>query len=244
MPNKTLSKADYTAMLAAFRADAPHYRPSKVAKVCSVDPKTAQRAWTKGWERRDWPPIVETLEKERQKARALLFEHRAEAAKQEQDDRTAAIQDVAQQTADEAQMIRIAQTVVHEGLGAIAAVSTQARALGALIAEQVKVDCQRNDDDAFKMSASQGLGLLDRLAKCTKVLLENARQAMEMERLRLGRPLTGDTVDDDQEMTVEEADLRIDAARQVVESAKAGGGLRVVDGGKVEPTIGKRVELI
>lgn len=244
MGRKAITQGVYDRITQGFRDDAPNYRPVTVAKAIGVDPATAVKAWKHGWPRRNWVPIRETIQQEQVQARALLLAEQA-AKKTVRDKELADAQ--AQATASQAQegkLVNITRGSALQCLAASALITTQARALAELIKSRIEHQAKLPPTDAMALTANSGLVLLDKIATTLSKIVHLSHQAMVMERLHLGQPGALPAGPNLGDMTMEEADVRLDVARQALEKAKDVGGLKVIDGGIKEPVIGKRVVLV
>ncbi len=198
MPTIRISPEQYQALVQAFREKPGNV--ARAARIAKVTEPTAKRCWDRGYERPIWAqrPIKQLLEDEQIAARAKIEAERIMRQQIENDiandqqatyasmtlqnakDRELAKRDAADQRAKEAQAVRAAMT--HGS-----AIMSIAGSLGAAlipVVQRVSMDIRGED----KMKWREVVELVTKIAWLGQSGTNVVGKAMELERLRLGKP--------------------------------------------------------
>ena len=234
-PGKPAGQEDYERILEAFRLYPES--PTKAARKAGVDYRTAVKVFNLGIPKLSLPPVQDVIAREQSKARAEVArkEDGAEAAVLTA--REAAISQAAKVRAQEVQLVSVARA---SALQAVASTAFLAQA-GRTLAEKVKDEVDKLSRG--KVSATQGLELLNRMATHMVKVNNAAEVAIRLERVLAGDPthMPAGTIPLRDDIPLEELEARMLSAQCAFESAKRAGGLRVIDGGLAKPIIGQLV---
>lgn len=236
MPAPILSLEQHAKLIEGYRARPGVHNPA--ARYAGVNQRTAQKYWEIGAP--DAPdirskPISLILQEEQEAARARLQELEQEVQRQAVEleaQRRAQQSALAQKDAtdarvQEAQMIRMARGAATGLLVTLTGLSKGAAKVGTRIAKSLEAYAA----DPATMSKGDMVDMTRLVGQLTTALRQAndaGRQAMEMERLLLGEPSAIVAHVHLQEVSVDEAERRINAGLRALERAKARG--HVVDG--------------
>lgn len=258
MPLLDLEKT-YQALLESYREDPDNH--SKAASSAGVNWRTAKKVWEQGYRKAKLPPIKDYLVDEKQRARALLEADRQARLKAQQVEDEQVRNNAVISRKQEGQMTAMVRGSTFLALQAVTALAKEAKNLAEAINAQVSVERQRlalwtaydlavlaQDPTAAQPEGNRPPGLAQLLqvlnlsASYAQKITGCAREAFELERLHLGEPLGAiQIIDERREVTLDELRLRADAALHAIQGAVQSGGLKVLQGGKSEPTVGQRV---
>lgn len=242
MPRKTLTEDDYDSMILAFQKDAPHYRHYTAAQYCNVDAKTLKKAWEHGYPSKKWKPIKEVIEAIQTKNRQKTLEEvtaRRESVKKAQNDQEVAL---AKALGQETQIATLSRGGALTILAASTSLIPTARLLADAAKRQIEAALVGEDGEA-KMSATQAVTLLERLATCQSKIVAMSKQSLELERL-VGEKLDAipAKIERKEELTLEEAELRLNAGLAILNQAKITAGSSH-SGALNEPKVGRRAKV-
>lgn len=233
-----IPQSKFDALIAAFREHPGVYRTA--ARIAGVDKTTARTAWERGWPDRGWPAIGTLFAGEQLRARAQLAKEAESLSKKELVEnilaagaapdsaiRNQAKKDGVSIRVEEAQAIRQARSNAMGLMGVTARLLTGVLKLAQGAQRQLEAEAIRGFVDPMKVAK-----LLSSLAHSTIRGAEAAQLSMQMERLWLGQPteIVGQ-VNLATDMTLEEVDKRLAAARTAVERARTR-GLTLLTGGE------------
>jgi len=183
MAKARISEKKYNLLLEAFR-EVPG-RTWKASEIAGVQPKTAQRAWERGWDDPIWArtPIREIVEKEQIAARAELQRQGEKEKAKDTADREKAKLDIVQQRTKEAAGIRNSTTNV------LAIIQNQGKFLQSTqrINDHLLVKFEE-DVKANKISVKEYTQIINSLANAVTRAVQGLKTGMEAARLYLGEP--------------------------------------------------------
>lgn len=240
MPKKAITRDTYDKLLEGWRLNPGS--PTLAAKYAGVDYRTARKIHEQGMPRRGWEPLRTLLEREMQQARASMLASAAAKVAVDEKTREDAAKQAAQARAQEGQMVGLMRQTVLQGAGAAAQLIVTARSLVAYGKEEIEKLLKLPEGDIRRLTASQAVSFAERMARVVDELVSTAHRVMQMERLHLGEPGQIIRMEAPTAMTLEEAELRLEAAKATLDRAKRVGGLRVIDGGLAAPVLGQVVE--
>lgn len=227
-----------TAILKAFR-EVPH-NASRAARLAHCDARTARKAWERGLPSCPDPqfhrPFKDIVRDEQEEARAQLEKQkeeierlRAEAeAKRQQDTHEAALEDVAKQRAQEELLIRNARTATIVLLNNVTNIAAGATALGGKVRQAL--EARAKDEEALSMvEAGKLVTLIQRLGTTLRQCNDAGQKAMEMSRLLVGEPTSIVGVQHLENISMDEARQRVEAAQRAMEYLDKS-GVGIVDG--------------
>lgn len=236
MPAHIISLEQHQRLVEAFRTQPGRFLPA--AKAAGISPFTAKRYWLQGHP--DAPdqrakPISQLLDEERLAARARMVELEKQVdtlaveleAKRRQEQSKLAQKDATDTRVQEAQMIRMARGAASGLLVTLTNLSKGAAQVGVRVAKNLN----RIANDPADMSQDQLVEMVRTIGALTTALRQAndaSRQAMEMERLLLGEPTAIIGHAHLTEVSVDEAERRIQAGLRALQRAKDRG--LVVDG--------------
>lgn len=181
--HQAITREFYENLLAAFRKHGN--KPTRCARDCGIDVRTARRAYAKGWVTRHKPwakPMKIVLEEEQLEMRASRVAE-LERQRAEEEARIEQARKDAKETMDhEALMTRGAR---------IASMLVGSNVLPPLVkaAQKLATDLEAGiSAGIIVLQPIQVATLLARVARITKDTVEAQRLALENERLRLGEP--------------------------------------------------------
>lgn len=178
MGKKAITQEVYDAMLAAFR-EAPG-NIQVVAKKANVYWTTAERAWTQGWENKNFPPIQGIVEEEQQEARARLEHEKAKRTFETREiKQELAKQDALDSRVQEARLVRGAR----ENSIALTA-STQRLLSGAFKLSSKLAEYLQSTEFPVR----QGVQLICAIGRLVRDSNDSAKLALQLERLLVGAP--------------------------------------------------------
>lgn len=234
------------------------------ARIAGVSPKTAEKAWRRGWPGQGLAPIETIIAEEQRAARALIEQQRKAALAKEQLEKENARKDAELALQQEGQMVRLGRAATLQLTANTAVLAQQVGKMREALEQRFALELQKmqlwTEYEASLLTPNPKpkpvldkpalhldhlLHLLNRTGDYTGKVLDNARKVMEMERLILGEPtniigLANASSQASREISLEEADIRREAANRAIDGAKAAGGLTVIPGGKVLPRVGQR----
>jgi hypothetical protein len=232
---KPAAKEVYDKLLDAFRKHNDH--PVLVAKIAGCNYRTAQRCWELGYPARGLDPIRVVLAREQEQARALIMEQQASRKRALAEERELSSKQAAQVRAQEGQLVALGRSAAVQAMAVGVTLVQSARGL----AERVKTEIEQELKVPGLLDRGVALRLLKDIVYLQNQINSMAAASMTMERIHLGQPTSTVAITSTTEMTMEEAAARIEMANHALETARRVGGLKVLDGGLVEPKIGKPV---
>jgi hypothetical protein len=243
MPRKTLTEDDYDSMILAFQKDAPLYRHYTAAQHCNVDAKTLKKAWELGYPSKKWKPIKEVIAAIQAKNKQKTLEEvtaRRESAKRAQNDAEMA---VAKALGQETQIATLSRGGALAILAASTSLISSARLLADTAKRQIETALSTDEAGSSKLSATQSVTLLERLASCQAKIVAMAKQSLELERLVEAKlDAIPAKKERKEELTLEEAELRLNAGLAILNQAKItpiSGSLGALN----EPKVGRRAKV-
>lgn len=232
--------AKWELLLESYRERPGRHDPA--AERAGVNWRTAKRYWDTG--RPDAPdirakPISVVLLEEQEAARARMTELQKQVdtlaveleAKRRQEQQAKAVADATDTRVQEAQVIRMARGATQGLLVTLTNLSKGAAKVGVRVAKNL----ERIANDPTDMKNGELVDMVRTIGALTTALRQAndaGRQAMEMERMLLGEPTAIIQHQHLVEVTVDEAERRIQAGLRALERAKSKG--LIVDG-KVLP---------
>lgn len=178
MANLTYTRDLYNLLTDGFR-EAPG-NASHAARVAGVDPRTARRAWQKGWPKFSWGiPIREVIRREMEAARTEREKKLTADREQQQRDREKARADAVRATAEEAQAASIARA---NGIAAGALIQSLLRSMVPLT-KKLQESMEGADLKPREMAK-----MLGDAAYIVRQGNEAIKTAFELERIRVGEP--------------------------------------------------------
>jgi len=238
-----MNRVRYDKIVCAFRDEPGNFRQAAIKS--GVDWRTARKGWLKGWPDLDFPPIKqvildEQMESRSQAEREKRNEQREEAERALQ--RDVEVKDRARADAIAARKAEADLVRANRG-NTIALVSITGRVLrGALknAEELERAFANGEDSDGKKLSVSQRIQLIDKLARTVERASRAARDTMAMERTLLGEPteiigVTSLDFTDDEETFREIQDFATAAQRARERKEQRDKKLRLIKGGRVVP---------
>lgn len=254
MGRRALTDEDYDRLVKCFREDGPNQvngnpRWTTIERLTGLSRNTVTKAWHLGWPKKRWEPIKTVFEREQYEARARIKLEQDAKREQLRKEREASEGQAVESRAEEGQMVQMARGGALEVLTASKELTAVAHKLAELAKERLEQEVanERARKPTTKkpvLAPTQALNLLSRIIDAQSKINDLAHKAMVMERLHLGQPGEIKAVIVDGHMTVEEAETRIASATAALESAKAAGGLEVLEGGQTTPKIGKAVDVV
>ena len=197
MPVSRVDEALWSQLVEAFREDPGNVKGT--ARRVGVTPKTAKRAWEKGYPSRGaWgaKPIKQLMQEERELAASKL-QHEQDRQELEEDralleaerDREAMRQRAIDTRAQEGKLVSASRALISAAFGSamtLARTEGLTHLLSRLGNSMAALATQ--DGDLTAKQASDAMILLRRYSTTLRELTEAGRTAMEMERLYLGEP--------------------------------------------------------
>ena len=178
MSRRPITEELYDSLLRAFR-EAPG-NASYAARLSGCDRRMAKRGWEQGWPAFDWAkPIRVMLEREKEAARSQRIQAEREIQAKDRGERERARQDAIKTTGEEA---RAVQQLRGNALGLGTITSKMLLAMIPL-AERMKVTLESQ-----AVTPRECARLIKDLSYITRHASEVTKNALEMERLRLGEP--------------------------------------------------------
>lgn len=224
----------YDALVQGFRESPGNLEHARRRARCGRD--MAKRAWERGWPHfRNGKSIQDLFLDEQQAARSALIQEQAAKLAAAEREREDARRQAIEARKQEGQIVQLARGTSVQALVLVGQIVTGARALAGTLKKQLEAEAAK---PAADMSPKEIVYLLGRVAEITARLNNAAELAMKMERLHLGEPTSligittaGGSVAD--ELTLDEAELQIEAAQQALRDAKrAVGGTAAVAPGQ------------
>lgn len=245
MARRKITPEFYEALTAAFR-QVPGNASEAAALVreamgSTCDPRTAARAWDRGWPRLELEPIAARLEKEKIAARAKLAHDDtakalAAATSDEAVVREQARIDAINARTAEGRLVRVAR----ENVLALLESSNELLEGYRLLAPKVKKLLAKMDAD--DLGITESARLLWRIAIAARASTAAGLQVLQMERLLLGQPMEIIGIRD---MELDESDVLVEleeaaemAARIRERRGRREGRLRLLQGGKIGELVG------
>lgn len=235
-----MNRVKYDRIVCAFRDEPGNFRQAGLK--AGVDWRTARKGWLKGWPDLDFPPIKEVIIDEQMESRSQAEiekrnEQREEAERALQ--REVEVKDRARADAIAARKAEADLVRANRG-NTIALVSITGRVLrGALknAEELERAFANGQDTDGKKLSVSQRIQLIDKLARTVERASRAARDTMAMERTLLGEPteiigVTSLDYSDDHETYREIEELATAAQRARERKEQREKRLRLIKGGR------------
>jgi len=243
---KRLGIEIYNALVAAYRIDPGN--PAHASKHAGTTWNKAQKAWEEGLPVLNLPPIRRVLEEEMEQARARLQAEIEDRRTQAEKDAELATKHALEARQQEGKMVKLARSSATEALMSAQNIAAMTRKLSKELVDFAVLEANTlRDWTAYNAALLRGEDPPNRPGRTgmppEKVLamarqgiqmcqesIMMAKTVMDMERLHLGAPntvigitTTGPGVSDD--LTMEEAELRIAAAQQAVEQVRRIRGL-------------------
>jgi hypothetical protein len=261
---KRLTDEQYEKLRDAFTVD-PNC--ARAALIAGVNAETAKRAYLRGIPNRGKPPIVTLVRDAQIRARSILEADRSAARARDQKERTDAAAHAVATKVAEGQLTDLARVSSLQAMAVVRELSVTSRTFldvmkARAAIEVAKVDAW-NDHERQVMALAPGAPplpapgfarppmtldaivlLLNRAADYAVKINTCMRQSLESTRLYLGEPTDIlKVIEEQREVTVEELEIRRDAAVAAINAGLREGGLRVLPGGKqeAEPGAGRRV---
>ena len=233
----------FDRLISAYRESPGNVEHARRFAGCGRD--LAQRAWVRGWPHfRGGLSIQLVFQDEQRKARAQLLAEQAARSAMADREREDAHKQAVEARKQEGQMVNLARGGSLQGLTIVGQLVAGGRVMAAKVKKLLDEEAAKPDTipdpihagvtipNPYRMNMTDQLVILGRIASISRQLVDMAQQSMEMERLHLGEPahIIGirDLSDD---MSLEEADLRLQAAHQAINEAQRAHGFHVVQGG-------------
>lgn len=233
----------YDEIIDAFRENPGNFHAVSQAVGCSW--RTAKKAWTEGWEKRNFGPVEKVIELEELEARAVRLEEeeqklarlREEEAVNDAHIRAQARRDAIAARAEEAKMVKAARASAVSLLEASRKLSNGIEALAPQVRDAIKslaLDAKDPDIDQIERIAK----LLWRVSISTRASSQTAFQILQAERLLLGQPTDIIGVTDLDKMGPDEAMAELENAAKTLQrmrerkKKKNASDFRVLEGGK------------
>lgn len=234
-----MNRVKYEKIVSAFRDEPGHF--SKAGAKAGVDPRTAKKAWLRGWPNLDLPPIKQVILDEQMESRASAERERRNEQREEAEralQREVEIKDRARSDAIAARKAEADLVRANRG-NTIALASLTGRVLRSALSgmEEIQKSFAAGQDvDGKKLTVPQMVNLMDRIARTTERVTRAARDTMAMERILLGEPteVIGVTSMDfvDEEDSLRELEEFASAAQRVRErKERREKRLRLIQGG-------------
>lgn len=235
MGRRAITQEVYENIVRAFHevdkhgtAAVPEY--THAARLAGVDRKTAERAWSVGWPKKGMPSVQSVMVEEQLAARARLQAEHATKIAQQQREREEARKQAVEARAQEGQVVQLARTSSLQALAISNQLLGGARKLAGIVRTTLEAEATKPPTE--QMSARALLDLMGRVTSMSESINRAAHAAMTMERLHLGQPTQIiEHVDDRDDLTMEEAMLRVQAAQQAIDTAQRSAKLTVIQGG-------------
>lgn len=245
MAGRKITKEYAEAILQAFRERPGVATHAAQRAGCSV--KTARRYWRNGLTRSPWPeyriPIRDIVEKEQAIARSQMAgaqEDVARMAAERDAARMQAVREQAQKDAtdtrvQEASMVRLARSSAIVLLNNLTQVAAGAASLGKKVRHSLEL-LGEGDEPLTMRDASNLTGMIGKLSTALRQCNDAAQKSMEMERLLLGEPGKILGIQRLDEVSVEEAKKRVEAAQRAIKRLEEK-GVSQLDGRPVDPDL-------
>jgi hypothetical protein len=218
-------------LVEAYRARPGRYGPA--AKAAGVNERTAKRYWETGFPAAPdirAKPIAAVIAEEQEFARSRMVELQRSVdtlvaeleAKRRQEVQAKAQLDVSDTRVQEAQLIRMARGATTGLLVTLTNLSKSAARVGVRVAKNL----DRLANDPADMSRGEMVDMVRTVQALTGALRsanDAGRQAMDMERMLLGEPTSIVAHVHLTDVTVEEAERRIQAGMRALQRAKEKG---------------------
>ena len=181
MAGRAQTRETYDLMLAAFRDQPAGY--TNAARVAGVDRATAKRVWSAGWPKLQLPPIQETVEAERNVARAASMNARREVIESQAAERTKKLVARFEQEAN--------SVAVQWGNVAmmVASFRQYGSALWTSIEKTLKAAEAANKDPFEGIALRERAHLLTELGRAVRALTIPLETGVELNRKLLGDPV-------------------------------------------------------
>jgi hypothetical protein len=245
MPRAVITDEVFDRLVQAFRESPGNIEHARRAAQCGR--KLAERAWEKGWPNfRNGVSVQDIFREEQQAARAKLLAEAAAKTAMAEKEREEARKQAIEARKQEGQLVTMARQSCLQAMVVVGTCITAGKTLAMSLKKHIDEEAKKPDTipdphdptktipNPYRLPMSQAIYMLGRIADITGRLNAAAHLAMQMERLHLGQPneIIGITTGKE-DITLEEAELRIRAAEQALVDAKnvANGGLRVITGG-------------
>jgi hypothetical protein len=232
----------YQALVEGFRSAPGDF--VKAAKLAGVDRRTALRGWELGWPQKDFEPIRTVFEREQVKARAAIVAQQAARRAAHLKEREDAIANAARAREQEGSIVAAARGAAGRLLTDLVKLAPAVGKLAEQLGETLRREAEAaaRDPQNHAVAAGRGMNLVSQFVTLEQRVITLAHEAMQMERLHLGQPnATVNVITSQTEMTMEEAEVRIEMAARALEGARRSGGLSVIDGGLKQPVVGRTV---
>lgn len=230
MSGRVFTQAFFDALLQAFR-DAPG-NISHAARQAGCSRQCARRAWEKGYAGFfNGKSLKALLEDDQLKARAAILQEQMAARQAADQERDLARKQAAEARKIEGQMIAAVRVGLASDIAAFNRLAPTFRKAAEALVTKLEAEIASNKTG----TSAELLALLHKAQDLRLKLNQSTMTVMQLERLYLGEPgmILGHKAVGDDPMSLEEADLRIKAAQQALESTKSKLGLHVVPGGKL-----------
>lgn len=230
MAGHMLPKEIWLRLAESYRRAPGAHGAAKTFAGCSYG--TAVKAWERGWPDDLDPdmkrPISEIVHAEQEHARARLVELEAQTAaltaeleaKRRADVAEKAKNDANASRIEEAQLIRVARGTVGDTLSGLANAARGALALGRKMEEALRAEAEDTEKTFSLKEATALVALLKDTASAVRSITEAGHQAMQMERLLLGEPTSIVGHAHLRDITLDEAERRIQGAARALERVK------------------------
>jgi hypothetical protein len=264
MSRKRISLETYQKLIAAYRRPTFENNVRSAALEAGVRWETAKRMLEEGWPDKGLPSMRAIRTEEQIQARARLQTEMAARTAHKEKEAEEAHKQAVESRKQEGTMVGLVRGATLQNLAAVTGLAQAARTLAPVVkafidlqAEKLKMwtayETQFMQGNAAAtppalakpaLTAHQALDLLHRVAALTATITNTAQQAMEMERLHLGKPteIIG-VMSAHVEMTYEEAVARAEAANNAIAHFRESGEVRLVETkGQELPELGELVE--
>lgn len=225
MPGHIVTDEQYNRLIEAFRTAPSHY--SEAGRAAGISAHTARKCFHEGYPKYGKKAIADILREEQEHARAKLAEMEAQAertaieldALRKADAKLKAVDDVTESRVQEAQMIRMGRSAATNLLMVLTNLSKGTTRIGERI--QRTLEAMGSDETPLSpLEVTNMTRLVSNLSLALRQTHEAASRAMEMERLLLGEPSKIVGITHLEDVTVDEAQRRIDAANRALARAK------------------------
>lgn len=223
MARRRITEHEFDLMVESFRHSPGNI--SGASRAANVSRPTAYRAWHQGWPYlSDGLSVQQVFAQEQRAARAQILAEQAAQRALADRERQAAQEQAVQARKQEGQMVQLARTASLQGLTISNQLYQVARSMTAKAKEMLDIELQQP-----AAHTPEGLlRLTERIVRIGKTLNEQALESMRLERLHLGDPthILG-IVTDQGPQTLDEAEVRVQAAVQAIQNARLLRGMTV-----------------
>jgi hypothetical protein len=264
MSRRRIDVETYKRLVHAFRREGYETNVKSAAAEAGCSWEMAKKMLTEGWMDKGLPSMAAIREQEQIQARAQLQAEMAAKNALKEKEQEEAYKQAVEARKQEGTMVGLARSATLQNLAAVTGLAQSARVLAPVVKGFIELQAKKleewtryevafmNGNPAIAapsfarpaLTAHQALDLLQRVATLTSQITGTAQQAMEMERLHLGKPteIIG-VVSAHVDMTYAEAVARAEAAQNAVKHFQESGEVQLVlTRGQDEPELGELVE--